>query len=410
MFYTIWYELLIVLVIIVIAFFLFHVFLFPCLPKLIKLIKPYCIKMWSVIYGNNFVLECAFISVLILLIASFFAPNFITPYSLEHQLSSNLATTVNGLMSPLIAIAAAILTFMAFWVQYNANQNIHKENKKQQDERQFYEMLKIHRDNVDKMEFVYFYSEEEAKYYSYTIFNTLSMPKYFEKRFNLIHEKGASAIRYFLNEFKFIYDTVKKNGSGSNIDNFKNAYSIFFYGIKINPVSSNSYTVIPNFPNFFGTIKIEKIIEAKNQVNSQRLEAYNLPRSSIMDGRKNVLNPYYRHLYFTVKSIVDSNFDEDEKKRYLKILRASLTAEEQVLLLFNWYYGKLMGKEKYGYKWQYEKQKYFTEWYMIHNIVKNDFDFVVDLSTYGKIAHQLDEKIDENNCDVLSDLFEEYKK
>ena len=133
-----------------------------------------------------------------------------------------------------------------------------------------------------------------------------------------------------------------------------------------------------------------------------------------MKGKKSILNPYYRHLYLTVKSIVDSNFDEDEKKMFLKTLRASLTAEEQALLLFNWYYGKLHN-DGYGIKWEYEgeinhkkcNQKYFTEWKMIHNIVGKDFQFVSEMNSFKKLAVLLDPNFDADNYDDLRDLFEE---
>ena len=331
---------------------------------------------------------------LFLLGISFFVPNSLTIYPLDWSQSSNFATSVDGLMSPFIAIAAAILTFMAFWVQYNANQNIHRENKKQQDERQFYEMLKIHRDNVDKMEFVYFSSEKESLYGRVSS----RVARYWKKDHELIHSKSQSAIRFFLKEFRCIYNVVKPLHIDSD-EKFRISYKVFFEGLECSHEYCNNFNVDRLF------------CEKKEQVNNAETDG--VPRSSIMEGHRDVLNPYYRHLYLTVKSIVDSNFDYLEKVNYLNILRASLTAEEQVLLFFNWYYGKLMGEKRYGYKWQCKGQKYFTEWRMIHNIVKSDFDYVEELETFGKIAHKLDEKIaeDENKSkESLENLFEECKK
>jgi hypothetical protein len=66
-------------------------------------------------------------------------------------------------------------------------------------------------------------------------------------------------------------------------------------------------------------------------------------------------------------------------------LRASLTAEEQVLILFNWYFGYLH-KSGYGLKWENQDQKFFTEWGMIHNIVKKDFEFVEEMNEFEKIT------------------------
>ena len=59
-----------------------------------------------------------------------------------------------GIMNPFIAIAAALITFAAFWVQYQANQSMLSENQKQQIITRFYEMLKIHRENVKELEWI----------------------------------------------------------------------------------------------------------------------------------------------------------------------------------------------------------------------------------------------------------------
>ena len=66
-------------------------------------------------------------------------------------------------------------------------------------------------------------------------------------------------------------------------------------------------------------------------------------------------------------------------------MRSSLTAEEQTLLLFNWYFG-LLHKSGYGLKWENQEQKFFTEWGMIHNIVKKDFEFVEEMSDFEEIT------------------------
>lgn len=325
------------------------------------------------------VLFFSFIFVIFFLVASFIAPNYLTFLNLSNK-STDTATIINGLMSPFIAIAAAILTFMAFWVQYNANQNIFKENKKQQEERQFYEMLKIHRDNVDKIEFVHFGSEQE------TLYGKTNQPSHFwKKEFILIHSKGQTAIKYLLAEFKCIYNVVAQKGF-SPPKQFEIAYDIYFNGLKCSYKKCKANSVYKN------------LCEKKIEVN--KTETSEIPRSSIMDGHKDILNPYYRHLYLTVRSIVDSNFSTPEKKRFLDTLRASLTAEEQVLLLFNWYYGKIRNGG-YGFQWENKEHKYLTQWKMIHNIVEKDFNIIKGLDSFENIKKELETDI------KTTDLFQE---
>lgn len=164
----------------------------------------------------------------ILLLFALVSPLLFTQCDALGISTSNIGDVYNGvnIMTPFIAIAAAVLTFMAFWVQYTANDRIQEENKKQQDERQFYEMLKIHRDNVDKLEFVHLESEEEANYNEFV--HAFHVGSLSEKRYVLIHSKGQSAIQYFLKELRCIYNVIpaEKPPSGR----FKYAYDVFLTG------------------------------------------------------------------------------------------------------------------------------------------------------------------------------------
>ena len=338
---------------------------------------------------SQVVLWGAFVCTVLCLLASFVAPYVLSIYPFEISLSSNVANSIYGLMSPFIAIAAAILTFMAFWVQYNANQNIYKENKKQQDERHFYEMLKIHRDNVDKIEFIY----------SSPIETLVEQNKASQIKYSWVHSRGQEAIRYYLKEFWAIYDSI-----GDVSGRFKKAYDVFFNGLEHNTFCSSD--------------EIEKIRQIEEEMYQKqgliRDDKSILPYSLIMRGRKAILNPYYRHLYLMVKSIVNSNLG-DEKEIFLKTLRASLTAEEQALLLFNWYYG-VECKRGYGIKWEFDgvidnepcQQKYFTDWKMIHNLVETDFNFVTEMDSFEKLAHLLDSNIKTNDYAKVKKLFDEY--
>ncbi len=411
MFIPVWPELAEILLVFVVAFLICCVFIF--IRKLIVFLAKKENRKWSAVVRKDAdaALLIAGISAFILLSASFFAPNLLSVYPLELHQSSNLATTVNGLMNPFIAIAAAIMTFMAFWVQYTANAKIHEENKKQQDERQFYEMLKIHRDNVDKLEFVHLESEEEANYNEYV--RRFHVSYLSEKRYVLIHSKGQSAIQLFLKELKCIYNSLDSSSVGGS-DRFKKAYDVFFNGLSFCPYLNAKDHICTRFEREYKLkcmpSKDDEILcKKKIDVNKDWENNDGLPRSSIMNGHKAELNPYYRHLYLTVKLVVESNFSEFEKEKYLKILRASLTAEEQVLLLFNWYFGKLR-MSGYGLKWEFGEQQYFTKWGMIHNIVKKDFDFVEEMSEFEKITKILIPTLEgeEEIKRKTKDLFNEY--
>lgn len=106
-------------------------------------------------------------------------------------------------------------------------------------------------------------------------------------------------------------------------------------------------------------------------------------------GHASRLGHYFRHLFLTVKVVVESQVikNYDEKMKYLKILRAQLSNHEQMLLFYNWLSG-------YGDAWENEKNQFFTEYRMIHNLwydrlLKNEFiDEHVDVLRKKPVTHK----------------------
>lgn len=121
---------------------------------------------------------------LILLAAGFIIFSFFAPAIFGNS---------NGIdhMIPFIAIAAAILTFLAFLIQHQANVQLSNDNKKQQLERQFYEMLKIHCDNVKNL-----HADSQHK--------SLDADNHSQKNVN-----GHEYFCCLLEEFNLIYDSIK---------------------------------------------------------------------------------------------------------------------------------------------------------------------------------------------------------
>ncbi|MDZ7646712.1 MAG: hypothetical protein U5K54_05745 [Cytophagales bacterium] len=56
--------------------------------------------------------------------------------------------SINGLSAPILALMVVIVTFLAFWVQFEANQQIRKDIKLDRFETKFYELLRLHQHNV----------------------------------------------------------------------------------------------------------------------------------------------------------------------------------------------------------------------------------------------------------------------
>ena len=83
--------------------------------------------------------------------------------------TGQIGDTIGGTMGPFVAIAVGILTFLAFWVQYKANEQQKADMKDQKDradiertETRFFEMLRLHRENVNEMSYTS-YTRQSSK-------------------------------------------------------------------------------------------------------------------------------------------------------------------------------------------------------------------------------------------------------
>lgn len=348
---------------------------------------------------------------------AFYAPNYISAQlSLTKDLDSS---TIYNLMSPFIAIAAAILTFMAFWTQYQANDKMLKKDEKQEVEHQFFEMLHIHKENVNELTWEQWRILESPNSNPYT---TDSQNKY-----GYHHISGHQVFEFHATEFYFIerclllaIDEVKKrshllhcniNFSEHNLENMIDvatlSYYIYMKGLQhfgnLFKNESKTKEYFEKFDNAISEtlknngkmdfISFEKTIpecrehlfndengfilvhlyfnlkKCKHNAKSFIFDLNELDRSvptgtDLFTGHFNKLNHYYRHLYQMVKIV--ANYDEKilsykEKRKFLKMLRAQLTSYEQALLFYNWLSG-------FGSDWENDKNHFFTTFRMIHNI------------------------------------------
>jgi hypothetical protein len=243
-----------------------------------------------------------------------------------------------GIMSPFIAIAAVIVTYLAFRMQLDANEKMFENSRRMQFERQFYEMLKIHCDNVMHLHLD-------------NMFNAITGIS------NYISINGQDFIRSLLDEFNRIYAFVKENIEHTDNNKvFLVSYYIFYFGQ--NAAYKNGR------------------IDYKTYSSFQSMTTIYPWFAKFAQGHLDQLSSYYRHLYLTVKTVAQA--DEDlvpytDKRQFLRILRAQLSSAEQTLLFFNWLSG-------HGKEWEEDASKsngnhFFTDYRMIHNIIPEQQPF-----------------------------------
>ncbi|THU34971.1 hypothetical protein FAM09_23565 [Niastella caeni] len=276
-----------------------------------------------------------------------FAPHLFTNPALlkyvDFRNTGQIGDTLGGLMSPFINLAAVIVTGLAFYMQYRANtlqvqiftdqikqterqfrkEHLYKEtqNKVQQFESQFFEMLRLHKENVDELNII-------------SVVNGKQVTK-------------RQAFVTMADEFKIFLSYINYDHLPF-IHEYKHALDIFFWGwnkeyIDIDTLSSSWNRIIdgPNEDNHLFPIDFREY-----------------------KGYSSSLGHYFRHLFLMVKFVAYSNAitDYDGKMKYLKILRAQLSNHEQIMLFYNWL------SEGYGGAWENEENKFFTEYKIIHNL------------------------------------------
>lgn len=303
---------------------------------------------------------------LFFIILSFIAPLFFTSQSkcmgFINENSGVIGDTIGGTMNPFIALAGVIVTGLAFYMQLTANQiqikNFNKEFKKQkknfnkqlkiqdkqsilnQFESQFYEMLRLHKENVNELEI-------EIRHYNF------KNEEEYEVDNKII--KGRNVFIYFKNELEIIFAIYNKyiNEELGNF-NFNIPYGLFFKGMDVEHELINYFG---HELNDFTSIYLEPNYTYNNIFLGVDVKA----RYSLCQGHENELGHYYRHLFHTVKFVALENefLDYKEKRKYLRILRAQLSNYEQAMLFYNYL--------AYAPEWE-QKNKFFTDYRMIHNL------------------------------------------
>lgn len=240
--------------------------------------------------------------------------------------SGPIGDTIGGTVGPLIAIVASVLTFLAFWVQYDANQQQKIDLQVERFENKFYQMLQIHRDNVG-----------EIAIGRSTV--------------------GRKAFISFFSEIKFIYLFIKNyceehddKHALSNEAIYNIAYLIFFFGCGPNSSKIILDIIGDNNKLFYtelaATIEIEKINYRSVSKNGGMLKVKEKDdiyfeiniRYLPFNGHMSKLSHYFRHLFQLVK-FIDENYpykqDYKAKSQYVTTLRSQLSTFEQLIIYYN---------------------------------------------------------------------------
>lgn len=278
---------------------------------------------------------------------------------------------IGGILNPLIAVFAVFAAGFAFYAQYEANKQVQDQFKIQQFESQFFEMLRLHKENVNEMRIT-----------GYEVLIETSKERDTNGSLRSLTETYANAVRMTEGRKVFVTMNTELIACYEFLEYFNNlwnanitqlhlldlAYKFFFFGSKSEIVSSEHITkaIINLFRHELNDIRSfhknsSGVRNTFTGLNGKEIKLYikYLPFS----GHENRLGHYYRHLYSTVKYVVNKEkaglIDYKQSREYLKILRSQMSNDEQLMLYYNYIIG-------FGKDW--ENDGYLSKYRMLHNL------------------------------------------
>jgi hypothetical protein len=252
------------------------------------------------------------------------------------QLASKLGSTVAGLVGPLFSLTGILLIVVTLISQRDMF-------KLQQFETKYFELIKIHRENVNNLKKLI---STGSTWTGGQVFEEI----YNEFGFILLALKSLCE----LNQLKL--DEINMGGI---------AYTILYFGIgeKSNPILKNY------FKRNYGIVSDEQLAWMINTLEDlKQKHGENRYRFA---GHQTRLGHYYRHLYQSVKYVDGQKYlNEPGKYAYIKTLRAQLTTFEQSLLFFN-------SLSVLGKNWRNPKSNFLQAYQLIKNLPP-EFTFGID--------------------------------
>lgn len=343
----------------------------------------------SVIIISFFLL---FLSSLLLIFVLSYTSAIIENSNNDYSRIGALGDVIGGLLNPAVAFIGILAATLAFYAQYKANAQVQRQFQIQQFESQFYEMVRLHKENVNEMKITgYDVSIQEstqevkskktgATTKNKTITESQTI-KYTESRKVFVTMHTELIALYELLEFY----NEQYNTQIEREELLKYGYRLFFFGIKSDIPTSDVIgdKTMAVFKKHLNNVR-NRHRDSNGKTNVFEREFSGIRMTNVelfikyspFTGHESRLGHYYRHLYSTVKFVTSKEgtlFDYKQVRGYLKILRSQMSNDEQLML----YYNCLVG---FGQDW--ESNGFLTKYRMIHNLPVDKVRYVANPRVY----------------------------
>lgn len=213
---------------------------------------------------------------------------------------------VGGVIGTILSFAATLFVVITLYEQSY-------QHKREHFAQNYYEMLKIHNDNVSGM---VLHQSNGNDIRGREVFTKLI--KDYERVYDYVHSYILSIVNGAVNDKTDIKSMKEYLANSQNMQSLEMriTYGYYFYGSDVYHLQA------PRMP-------IEKTIE---ETISNLMKEANM----VVYGNHVLLGHYYRHIYQMVMQIIaEKNISEAERYTYAKQLRAQLNDNEQILLYYN---------------------------------------------------------------------------
>lgn len=297
---------------------------------------------------SNKILRWGIVFLVVAVVNIIFLPLAITNWtwlSLTVEKPNEIGDTIGGIMGPAVAIIAALLTFIAFWAQYEANVEQRKQfllnQKSQHDEAKIQESRFLDaQKRISKEQF-------ENKYY-----NLLDIHRQNTRELVIYNYTGAAAFYPLVQELKAAYEILNYHyllfeNIAENPNNYTKeelyqlAYLIVFFGINPDERSLFNELLTSRLKQIYDEQKDDFEVGESLEYEDSHNEKYKFWvkfQYPLFKGHSSSLSHYVRHLFQIVKFVDDQPSDllsDEEKYNYITNLRAQLTSHEQLFIYYN---------------------------------------------------------------------------
>lgn len=313
--------------------------------------------------NNTFTREFwKYLSLFVFLVLIIFTLPFLFTYTgielLNFRETGQIGDTIGGVMGPFIAIAAALLTFLAFWVQFRANQQQRSDIRIERFENKFFNFLQL-LDNQISDSYIPNVGNNKQSYH-YMFYEFKSICYYLQSQQYL---KDIGIVPTIKNQkskdeiFKCAYIMFINGGSLSATDRItEECYcykadelkliNAFFY--KFNTYKNKSDLPDINKQPLILQLYQQRVTRLDKNGNVQYLRDYKTENIQLFDGHRLRLIPFYRSICIIIKYLHEEIYSYDLWENqpsdyifefYINLLCSQLSEHQIGLLKIIYKYG-----------------------------------------------------------------------